>query len=70
MSNIILCFHYPRPVPLETPVIVEGAIDKVEGKKYYINLAMRNPDETKIYNTAKTLFQHITLEQFGVKSQM
>ena len=69
-SHAFVFFLPCRPVPLESPVIIESKLDKVEGRKYYLSLTMKSPDESKTYNTAKQLILRVPQEKYGIKSQM
>ncbi|KAM4665253.1 acyl-coenzyme A thioesterase THEM4-like isoform 2-T3 [Discoglossus pictus] len=48
--------NYRNPIPLSTTVIVDGRVDRVEGRKVYTSCEIRSHDDQLLHNEATALF--------------
>ncbi|XP_069074151.1 acyl-coenzyme A thioesterase THEM4-like isoform X2 [Pleurodeles waltl] len=46
----------PSPIPLGSVIVVEGKVEKIEGKKIFLSSQVRSADDTILHNEASALF--------------
>ncbi|XP_011677546.2 acyl-coenzyme A thioesterase THEM4 [Strongylocentrotus purpuratus] len=55
-----LSVNYKKPLPVNSTIIIETVVDKIEGVKYYTTSIFKSPDGSIIYDTVTTLFIDIS----------
>ncbi|KAJ1081055.1 hypothetical protein NDU88_001239 [Pleurodeles waltl] len=51
-----LNINYRKPIPLGSVIVVEGKVEKIEGKKIFLSSQVRSADDTILHNEASALF--------------
>lgn len=51
-----LNINYKNPIPLGSVIVVEGKLEKTEGKKIFLSCQVKSADDTILHNEASALF--------------
>ncbi|XP_005414594.1 PREDICTED: acyl-coenzyme A thioesterase THEM4 [Chinchilla lanigera] len=51
-----LNINYKRPIPLCSVVVIDGQLDRVEGRKFFVSCSVRSVSEETLYSEATSLF--------------
>ncbi|XP_056619175.1 acyl-coenzyme A thioesterase THEM4 [Triplophysa dalaica] len=61
--------NYRSPVPLGSVLLIHCALDRIEGKKIFVNCKVTSSDESKLHTEAAALFVSINIGPlFGTRS--
>nr|XP_054768556.1 acyl-coenzyme A thioesterase THEM4-like [Lytechinus pictus] len=55
-----LSVNYKKPLPLNSTIIIETVVDKIDGRKCFTSSIFKSPDGSIIYDTVTTVFVDVS----------